>query len=157
MTASYRAMSEEQKKELEMQKDTVREFFDREPNYIHFGWDNRDNLNKCARLTYLCFKTFFASVWFYFIPFACLYLSFAIPFHFTDSDVSEHAVDPLTVNTVEDDTVKTESGYDWDSLKEPILQATGHEQHTQPTQTPDINQSSVGPGGPEYQFDGDQY
>ena len=91
----------------------VRQFFDREPDYIYFDWNMRDRSNKCARLTYKLFKAFFASVWFYFIPFACLYLSFAIPFKFTDSEASKHVIDPITIDTVEDETLNT--GYDWDS------------------------------------------
>ena len=87
--------------------DKALQYFEREPNYIYFAWDSRTCGNKCARLTYVISKTFFACFWFYFVPFACLYLSFAIPFKFTDSEASQHVVDPITIDTVEDETLDT--------------------------------------------------
>ena len=81
----------------------LRQFYDKEPDYIHFGWDDRDLKNKVARSVYVIFKTFFAVFWFYFVPFSCLYLSFAIPFKFTDSEASQHVIDPITIDTVPDE------------------------------------------------------
>jgi len=75
----------------------AREYYDREPDYVHFPWAKRDWANGCARGTYVVFKTFFACFWFYFVPFSCLYLSFAIPFKFTDSEAAQHVVDPITI------------------------------------------------------------
>lgn len=52
------------------------EFFDKAPEYIHFKWEQRTCWNKFCRLAYLLIKLIFASVWFYFIPFSSIYLSF---------------------------------------------------------------------------------
>ena len=81
-----------------------REYYDREPDHIHFGWRSRDCCNKCARFTYVAFKTLFVCAWYYFVPFVCLYASFAIPFIWVKGPAAEHAVDPLTAATVSDDT-----------------------------------------------------
>ena len=89
------------------EKEGNKQYYDREPNYIYFAWESRTCVNKCARLTYVISKTFFACFWFYFVPFTCLYLSFAIPFKFTDSEASQHVIDPITIDTVDDDTLDT--------------------------------------------------
>ena len=47
-------------------------------NYINF-WKDRSCGNKMARIVYILMKTFYATVWFYFIPFSVIYLSYFIP------------------------------------------------------------------------------
>lgn len=47
--------------------------------YIDF-WNDRTFLNKVARLVYVIFHTLFASVWFYFIPFVSILLSYQVPY-----------------------------------------------------------------------------
>ena len=89
-------------------RSDIEEFWDRKPNYIHFPWSKRRCGNKVARGVYSCLKTFFACIWFYFIPFSCLYLSYAIPFVYTDSEASRNNVAPLAAPTIE--TVVDEIG-----------------------------------------------
>ena len=81
--------------------DEREEFWDRKPNYIHFPWSKRRLGNKVARAVYCILKSLFACIWFYFIPFSCLYLAYAIPFVYTDSEASRNNVDPLSAPTIE--------------------------------------------------------
>lgn len=51
--------------------------------YIHIEFSKRPTfMNKCARLIYLIMYSLFASIWFYFIPFASIYISYAVPAKF---------------------------------------------------------------------------
>ena len=82
-------------------EDIEEEYWERKPNYIHFPWSKRRFVNKVARSVYCILKALFACIWFYFIPFSCLYLSYAIPFLFTDSEASRNNVLPNSAPTVE--------------------------------------------------------
>ncbi len=63
-----------------------------EPEYIHVKFSDRKCGNKLARLNYCLWRVVFASVWFYFIPFSSIYLSYCIPFRFNE-DVQMHIED----------------------------------------------------------------
>ncbi len=50
------------------------------PKYIHIEFSKRPTfMNKCARILYKIFYALFASIWFYFIPFFSIYISYAVP------------------------------------------------------------------------------
>lgn len=51
-----------------------------EPEYIYIDFWSRSCGNKLARIVYLLCKTLLVTVWFYFIPFSSIYLSYYIPF-----------------------------------------------------------------------------
>ena len=70
-----------------------REFYDIPPQYIHNDFSKRGWGVWIARQVYNGFKTLFASVWFYFIPFSSLYLSFAIPYRYADGDKINSVID----------------------------------------------------------------
>ena len=53
-----------------------------EPEYIYVCWEKRKWGNKIARLIYMFVKTMYATFWYYFAPFSCLYLSFFLPYMF---------------------------------------------------------------------------
>ena len=52
-----------------------------EPDYIYIDWGSRTFRNKCARLLYRALKAIYAAFWFYFLPFASIFLSYRIPYH----------------------------------------------------------------------------
>lgn len=61
-----------------------------EPEFIYIDfWNNRTCGQKVARGFYVFLRMFFASVWFYFIPFVSIYLSFAIPYQFVGIDTDD--------------------------------------------------------------------
>ena len=50
------------------------------PEYIHIDFSNRPTFgNKVARMCYLVLYSLFAAVWFYFIPFTSIYISYSVP------------------------------------------------------------------------------
>ncbi len=53
------------------------------PEYIHIDFKTRPSfINKVARINYLILYSLFAAVWFYFIPFTSIYISYAVPMHY---------------------------------------------------------------------------
>ena len=58
----------------------MEKFYDREPDYIYVDTWQLEWGTKFARVIYASFKIIYASIWFYFIPFSCLYLSYVIPY-----------------------------------------------------------------------------
>ena len=65
--------------------------YERQPLHFYIDFtDDRTCGGKTARLLYIFLRWFFASIWFYFIPFSCLYLAYAIPFVYTDSEASRN-------------------------------------------------------------------
>ncbi len=56
------------------------------PEFIYVDMKSRTCGNKLARITYNVFKSIHASIWFYFLPFACIFLSYSIPNSFGPSD-----------------------------------------------------------------------
>ena len=63
------------------------------PDYIYIDWRERACFNKIARLFYLLFKIIYISLWFYFVPFSVIYLSYAIPDYFGNK-ISEADEEP---------------------------------------------------------------
>ena len=63
-------------------------FYDKPPEYIYVNYqDPRMRwTTRFYRVVYFSLKTFHSSVWFYFIPFTSLYLSYAIPYHFGNGE-----------------------------------------------------------------------
>ena len=67
-----------------------------EPDYIYIDYrTGRTCGNKVARGVYVFLRMFFASIWFYFIPFVSIYLSYAIPYRFIEA--AETTVDPTVI------------------------------------------------------------
>ena len=59
------------------------------PEYIHIDFSNRPSfMNKVARVLYLILYSLFASIWFYFIPFTSIYISYAVPAKYGDAATS---------------------------------------------------------------------
>ena len=51
------------------------------PKYIYIEFGKRPTIgNKFARLVYVSMYSLFCSVWFYFIPFVSIFLSYQIPY-----------------------------------------------------------------------------
>ena len=67
------------KAEESSDEERSRQVIDGEPDYILIKQRERTCCNWLARVFYRIFKTFFASIWFYFVPFYCIVLSFQIP------------------------------------------------------------------------------
>ena len=58
-----------------------------EPEFIYIDfWNNRTCGQKVARGFYVFLRMFFASVWFYFIPYSVLYFSYLIPFMYEQAE-----------------------------------------------------------------------
>ena len=57
-----------------------------EPEHIYIGFWDRTLGNKIARVVYCVIKTFQASVWFYFVPFTVIYLSYYIPYYYATTE-----------------------------------------------------------------------
>ena len=67
-----------------------------EPDYIYIDYrTGRTCGNKVARGVYVFLRMFFASIWFYFIPFVSIYLSYAIPYRFIEA--ADSTVDPTVI------------------------------------------------------------
>lgn len=61
-----------------------------EPEFIYIDfWEDRTCGQKVARGLYVFLRMFFASVWFYFVPFVSIYLSFSIPYQFVGQDAGD--------------------------------------------------------------------
>ena len=53
------------------------------PQYIHIEFSKRPGcLNKTARIVYRILYALFCSFWFYFLPFTCIWLSYAVPYKY---------------------------------------------------------------------------
>ena len=52
---------------------------DGELRRLKVTYAERDGMNKCMYLQYKCCRTFYVSVYFYFMPFFCIILSLALP------------------------------------------------------------------------------
>ena len=65
------------------------------PEYIFIDFSDRPSFgNKVARVLYLILYSLFAAVWFYFIPFTSIYISYAIPAKYGGASTSlDAAVD----------------------------------------------------------------
>lgn len=63
---------------------------------MHIAFKDRTCMNKVARVVYVIFRSLFASVWFYFIPFVSILLSYQVP-HSLDMRDSDAA----TISTPE--------------------------------------------------------
>ena len=50
------------------------------PTYIYLEFHERTCCNKFGRFVYIIFKTFQASVWYYFIPFTSIFFSYQLPY-----------------------------------------------------------------------------
>ena len=50
-----------------------------EPEFIHMEWKQRSCGNKFARFLYKCCDVIINSVWYYFVPFTSIFLSYQIP------------------------------------------------------------------------------
>ena len=59
------------------------------PEYIYVDMKSRTCGNKIARIFYNVFKSLHASVWFYFLPFAAIFLSYSIPNSFDKPTVDD--------------------------------------------------------------------
>lgn len=70
-----------------------------EPEFIYIDFRrDRSCKNKLARMMYVLLRMFFASIWFYFIPFVSIYLSYSIPYRFiNDGDDSTAVDDPVQI------------------------------------------------------------
>lgn len=58
----------------------IQKGFEGPPKYVYKSFWDRSLMNKICRIVYKTIKIFYAGVWFYFVPFASFYLSYAIPF-----------------------------------------------------------------------------
>lgn len=59
------------------------------PEYIYIEFSKRPTfMNKVARVLYLILYSLFAAVWFYFIPFTSIYISYAVPAKYGDAFTS---------------------------------------------------------------------
>ena len=56
-----------------------------EPEYIYRDWGSRRLGNKCGRILYRALKAFYAAFWYYFLPFASIFLSYRIPYLKSDN------------------------------------------------------------------------
>lgn len=56
-----------------------------EPKFIYIN--DRDCLNKTLYYFYKFFRGFYASIWFYFVPFATIFASYYIPYSKTDDPI----------------------------------------------------------------------
>ena len=65
------------------------------PEYIFIDFSDRPSFgNKVARVLYLILYSLFAAIWFYFIPFTSIYISYAIPAKYGGASTSlDAAVD----------------------------------------------------------------
>lgn len=59
---------------------------DKPPEFICINWRDRSLGNKIGRLIYKLFRVLFASIWFYYIPFISIFMSYAVPFAMRDYD-----------------------------------------------------------------------
>ena len=62
-----------------------------EPDYICMDWSERSFGNKVARAFYKAMRVVFASVWFYYIPFTSILLSYSVPHFFGEDPVTNAA------------------------------------------------------------------
>ena len=58
----------------------------RAPEFIYIDFKARTCGNKMARLFYQLMKAFYTVIWFYFVPFSILFLSFFIPYAYGDTE-----------------------------------------------------------------------
>jgi hypothetical protein len=51
-----------------------------EPTYIYTDFASRTFIHKIERIIYLVFRTFYVSIWFYFLPFLAMIGSYFVPY-----------------------------------------------------------------------------
>jgi hypothetical protein len=53
---------------------------EKKPIYIYADFASRTFIHKLMRIIYLVFKTFYVSIWFYFLPFLAMIGSYFVPY-----------------------------------------------------------------------------
>jgi hypothetical protein len=53
---------------------------EKKPTYIYADFASRTFIHKLMRIIYLVFKTFYVSIWFYFLPFLAMIGSYFVPY-----------------------------------------------------------------------------
>lgn len=69
------------------------------PKYIYIDNSSRTWLNWTCRMVYNLLKTIHTSVWFYFLPFSVIYLSYIVPYRLSGGDQAD-VLDPATYPSV---------------------------------------------------------
>ena len=73
-------LSEEDVKSMGLKCKVARRIIEGTPDYIHVKWSERTLCNKILRLFYRLIKGLYVSMWFYFVPFLAIFLSYYLPY-----------------------------------------------------------------------------
>ena len=60
-----------------------------EPEFIHVSLSSRTCNNWVLYVVYRFFRIFYASFWFYFIPFSTIFISYWLPYYLVGQDLEE--------------------------------------------------------------------
>ena len=75
--------------------------YEGEPDYIYIDFDKQTWQNKVLRSIYQILKHIHVSIWFYFIPFSSLFLSYWIPYYLdakVEDNLDESIMNQIAVN-----------------------------------------------------------
>ena len=63
--------------------------------YIYCSWKWRSVSSKFLRVVYKFFRVLYVALWFYFVPFAAIYMSYALPYNMRNNAPPEPGTCPI--------------------------------------------------------------